>query len=79
MPTNKASGIEVALELPLPMAVADITTDPRVDGRQVQVETILGVDPEVDLFLHPGKTFPLIINETLEAALIFAVIVTLRR
>ena len=35
-------------------AVAVSVTAPRVDGRQVQVATILGDDPEVNLFLHPG-------------------------
>jgi hypothetical protein len=64
--------------MPAPVgdAVAVSTTAPLVDGRQVQLATILGDEPLVNLFLHPGMITPLALKVTLDATLTFAVIVT---
>jgi hypothetical protein len=51
-------------------------TAPRVDGRQEQVATILGDEPEVNLFLHPGIITFLALKVTLDATDRFALIVT---
>ena len=58
------------------MAVAVITTAPRIDGRQLQVATIFGDDPLVNLFLHPLIITFLALKVTLDATLTLAVIVT---
>jgi hypothetical protein len=61
---------------PVGAAVAVSVTAPLVDGRQVQVATILGDEPVVNLFLHPGIITFLALKVTLDATLTFAVIVT---
>jgi predicted ATPase len=61
---------------PVGVAVAVSTTAPRVEGRQEQVATILGDEPEVNLFLHPGIITFLALKVTLDATDTFAVIVT---
>ena len=72
------SGEAVVDEIPATVgtAVAVSVTAPRIDGRQVQVATILGDDPEVNLFLHPGIITFRALNVTLDATVTFAVIVT---
>jgi hypothetical protein len=64
--------------MPAPVgdAVAVSTTAPLVEGRQVQVATILGDEPEVNLFLHPAIITFLALKVTLDATVTFAVIVT---
>ena len=57
-------------------AVAVSVTAPRFDGRQVQVATILGDEPVVNLFLHPGIITFLALKVTLAATDTFAVITT---
>jgi hypothetical protein len=42
----------------------------------VQLATILGDEPLVNLFLHPGMITPLALKVTLDATVTFAVIVT---
>jgi hypothetical protein len=71
-------GVEVELEIPAPVgaALAVSETFPRIEGFQVQVATIFGALPVVDLFLHPGKILPLTRNVTFDATVIFAVITT---
>jgi len=71
-------GAEVALEIPAPVGVAEAARvkDPRLEGFQLQVTEWLEPDPEVDLFLQPGSTFPLIVNVIFEATETFAVIRT---
>ena len=56
--------------------MAVITTAPLIDGRQLQVATILGDDPLVNLFLHPLIIMFLALKVTLDATLTLAVIVT---
>ena len=72
------SGAAVVDEIPATVgtALAVSVTSPRVDGRQEQVATILGDEPEVNLFLHPEIITFLALNVTLDATLTFAVIVT---
>ena len=76
------SGVEVELDIPAPVgdALAVSETTPRFEGRQVQVAIMLGELPVVDLFLHPGKIFPLTLNVTFDATVMFAVItITVRK
>jgi hypothetical protein len=47
-----------------------------LDGRQLQVAEKLELDPVASLFLHPGKIFPLTLNVTFDATVMFAVITT---
>jgi len=61
---------------PVGVAVAVSVTAPLVEGRQVQLAIMLGDEPEVNLFLHPGMITFLALNVTLDATLTFAVIVT---
>jgi hypothetical protein len=70
------TGVEVELDIPAPVgaALAVSETTPRIEGFQVQVATIFGELPVVDLFLHPGKILPLTLNVTLDSTVIFAVI-----
>ena len=77
LPTTTLTGVAVALLIPAPVgtALAVINTAPRIDGRQVQLATILGDEPEVNLFLHPAIITFLALNVTLEATVTFAVIV----
>ena len=77
-PTITDSGVAVEDEIPAPVgvAVAVSVTNPRIDGRQEQVATILGDEPEVNLFLHPAIITFLALKVTLDATLTFAVIVT---
>jgi hypothetical protein len=65
-------------EIPAPVgdAVAVSVTSPLVEGRQEQVATILGDEPVVNLFLHPGIIIFLALKVTLDATDTFAVIVT---
>ena len=71
-------GFEVVLLMPAPVGVAAAVsaTEPRFDGRQLQVAEKLELDPVASLFLHPGKTLPLILKVTLDATVTFAVITT---
>ena len=75
------TGVEVELDIPAPVgaALAVNETFPRIEGFQVQVATIFGELPVVDLFLHPGKILPLTLNVTLDSTVIFAVITTIVR
>ena len=68
-------GLEVAFEIPsvTGSAVAVSETNPRFEGLQEQVATIFGELPVVNLFLHPGNTFPLTVKVTLDATVTFAV------
>jgi hypothetical protein len=68
--------VEVELDIPAPVGVAAAVSEtfPRLDGRQLQVATIFGELPVVNLFLHPGKILPLTLNVTFAATVIFAVI-----
>ena len=56
--------------------MAVITTAPRIDGFQLQVATILGDEPVVNLFLHPAIMMFLALKVTFDATETFAVIVT---
>jgi hypothetical protein len=69
------TGIEVVLDIPAPVGAADAVSEtfPRFDGFHVQVATIFGELPVVDLFLHPGKILPLTLNVTFDATVMFAV------
>ena len=71
-------GFEVVLLMPAPVGVAAAVsaTEPRFDGRQLQVAEKLELDPVANLFLQPGKTLPLTLNVTLAATVTFAVITT---
>ena len=71
-------GVEVELEIPAPVgaALAVNETFPRIEGFQVQVATIFGELPVVDLFLHPGRILPMTLNVTYDATVTFAVITT---
>ena len=73
--------VEVALDIPAPVgaALAVSETTPRFEGFQEQVATIFGELPVVDLFLHPGRTLPLMLNVTFDATVIFAVITIVLR
>ena len=77
-PTIIDIGVALVDEIPAPVgvAVAVSVTAPRVDGRQVQLATILGDEPVVNLFLHPAIITFLAIKVTLDATVTFAVIVT---
>ena len=69
------TGFEVALLIPAPVGVATAVneTTPRFDGFQLHVAEKLDPDPEAALFLHPGNTFPSIVNVIFDATLTFAV------
>ena len=71
-------GFEVVLLMPAPVGVAAAVsaTEPRFDGRQLQVAEKLELDPVANLFLQPGKTLPLTLNVTLAATVTFAVMTT---
>jgi hypothetical protein len=77
-PTITDSGVAVEDEIPAPVgvAVAVSVTNPRIDGRQEQVATILGDEPEVNLFLHPAIITFFALKVTLDASVTFAVMVT---
>ena len=77
-PTTTLTGVAVALLIPAPVgtALAVITTAPLIEGRQLQVATILGAEPVVNLFLHPLIVTFLALKVTLDATETFAVIVT---
>ena len=72
------TGLEVVLLIPAPVGVADAVnaTEPRFDGRQLQVAEKLELDPVASLFLHPGRILPFTLNVTLDATVTFAVITT---
>ena len=76
--TTTLTGVAVALLIPAPVgdAVAVSVTAPLVDGRHEQVATILGDEPEVNLFLHPAIITFLALKVTLDATETLAVIVT---
>jgi hypothetical protein len=76
--TTTDIGVALVDEIPAPVgaAVAVSVTAPLVDGRQVQLTTILGDEPLVNLFLHPGIITFLALKVTLDAADTFALIVT---
>ena len=76
--TMMLNGLEVVLLMPAPVGAADAVnaTEPRFDGRQLQVAEKLELDPVASLFLHPGRIFPLTLNVTLDATVTFAVITT---
>jgi hypothetical protein len=78
LPTITLTGDAVELLMPalVGTAVAVITTAPLIDGRQLQVATIFGDDPLVNLFLHPLIITFLALKVTLDATLTLAVIVT---
>ena len=69
------TGVAVALDIPAPVGVAAAVSEtfPRIEGFQVQVATIFGELPVVDLFLHPGKILPLTLKVTFDATVMFAV------
>jgi hypothetical protein len=75
------TGVEVELDIPAPVgaALAVNETFPRIEGFHVQVATIFGELPVVDLFLHPGRILPLTLNVTFDATVTFAVITTIVR
>ena len=72
------TGFEVVLLMPAPVGVAAAVsaTEPRFDGRQLQVAEKLELDPVANLFLQPGRILPLTLNVTLAATVTFAVITT---
>ena len=72
------TGFEVVLLMPAPVGVAAAVsaTEPRFDGRQLQVAEKLELDPVANLFLQPGRILPLTLNVTLDATVTFAVITT---
>ena len=69
------TGVAVALDIPAPVGTAPAVSEtfPRIDGFQLQVATIFGELPVVDLFLHPGRTLPLTLKVTFDATVMFAV------
>ena len=71
-------GFDVVLLMPAPVGTAPAVSEtfPRIEGFHVQVATIFGELPLVDLFLHPGNTLPLILNVTFDATETFAVTTT---
>jgi hypothetical protein len=71
-------GVALLLDIPAPVgaAVAVSETFPRLDGHQLQVATMFGELPVVDLFLHPGKILPLTLKVTFDVTVIFAVMTT---
>jgi hypothetical protein len=76
--TTTDIGVALVDEIPAPVgaAVAVSVTAPLVDGRQEQLATILGDEPVVNLFLHPGIITFLALKVTRDATLTLAVIVT---
>jgi hypothetical protein len=72
------TSVEVELDIPAPVGAAAAVNEtfPRIEGFQVQVATIFGELPVVDLFLHPGRTLPLTLKVTFDATVIFAVMTT---
>ena len=54
------TGVELApdVEALVGVEIAEIAKFPRKDGFQVQVTEWLEPEPDVNLFLHPGITFP---------------------
>ena len=72
------TSVEVELDIPAPVGAALPVNEtfPRIEGFQVQVATIFGELPVVDLFLHPGKILPLILKVTFDATVMFAVTTT---
>jgi hypothetical protein len=76
--TNTLTGVAVVPVIPasVGVAVAVITTVPLVEGRQVQLATIFGDEPLVNLFLQPLITTFFTLKVTLAATLTFAEIVT---
>ena len=70
------SGAAVVFAIPAPVGEADAVklTSPRTEGLQLQFTEWLEPVPDVNLFLHPGKTFPLTEKVTRDATLTFAVI-----
>ena len=72
------TGLEVVLLMPAPVGVAAAVsaTEPRFDGRQLQVTEKLELDPVASLFLQPGRILPLTLNVTLAATVTFAVMTT---
>ena len=66
------------LLMPAPVGVAAAVnaTEPRFDGRQVQVAEKLELEPVANLFLQPGRILPLILKVTRDATVTFAVITT---
>ena len=71
-------GFDVVLLMPAPVGVAAAVsaTEPRFDGRQLQVAEKLELDPVANLFLQPGRILPLTLKVTLDATVTFAVITT---
>ena len=76
--TMMLTGFEVVLLIPAPVGVATAVsaTEPRFDGRQLQVAEKLELDPVASLFLQPGRILPLTLNVTFDATVTFAVITT---
>ena len=72
------TGLEVVLLMPAPVGVAAAVsaTEPRFDGRQLQVAEKLELEPVANLFLQPGRILPLILKVTRDATVTFAVITT---
>ena len=72
------TGVAVAPVIPAPVGVevAERDTEPRLDGRQLQVAEKLELDPVASLFLQPGKILPLTLNVIFDATVTFAVITT---
>jgi hypothetical protein len=66
----------VELDIPAPVGAAEAVnvTEPRLDGRQVQVAAKLDPEPVANLFLHPGRTLPFKLKEIFEATVTVAVI-----
>ena len=58
------------------MATAVNATAPRFDGLHVHVAVKLDEDPVANLFLHPGKTLPVILKVILAATVTVAVMIT---
>ena len=69
------TGVELApdVEALVGVEIAEMAKFPRKDGFQVQVTEWLEPDPEVNLFLQPGSTFPFTKKETFDATETFAV------
>ena len=75
------TGFDVVLLMPAPVGVAAAVsaTEPRFDGRQLQVAEKLELDPVANLFLQPGRTLPLTLKVTRDATVTFAVMTTIVR
>ena len=69
------TGVELApdVEALVGVEIAEIAKFPRKDGFQMQATEWLEPDPEVNLFLQPGSTFPFTKKETFDATETFAV------